>query len=216
MGWHFGGHEEAEEHIKEREQKRSNWVSRLYLPVGATANVTIVDNDLEVDARTGKKPPILYYEHQYYLNGRWGNFFTCSGRGCKMCKNGNRASFVGAYSIIHHDRWEDKQGNVHENEMILLVVKSFGIKELARQSKKRNGLLGAQFEVARTGDKQPNSGGVFEFEGKVETVKYLQETIPIDNITPVDYMKVLAPKSDEEIMKILGAEKAENQDDILF
>jgi hypothetical protein len=223
MSWHFGGQEEAEEYLKEQERKRAeqekqraNWVPRLYLPVGATANITIVDNDLEIDPRTGKKPPILYYEHQYHLNGRWNNFFTCSGRGCKMCKNGNRASFVGAYSAIHHDKWEDKQGTIHENELILVVVKSFGIKELARQSKKRGGLLGAQFEVTRTDSKQPNSGGAFDFEGKVETVNYLQEKVPIGNITPIDYMKVLAPKSDEEIMKILGAEKAENEDDIPF
>jgi hypothetical protein len=140
-------------------------------------------------------------EHQLKIGeGKraWQNWFTCLGRGCPLCEGNNKPYLATAYTVIDHTRWESKTDKkVHENEIRLFVCKSEVAKTLSKAAIKRKGLRGWKVDVSRTTDKSPSTGNSFDWEEKTELTNDLQ---------PIDYMEAFAPKTIEEINKILSGQ----------
>lgn len=134
---------------------------RFFLKKGEEKNITFLDGDL--DAEGFPRVP-LFDEHQLYLNGSWGNHFVCCAETeeCPVCEGGAKPYFVAVYTIIDHSEYE-YNGVVYKNQKKLFAAKRGSYKQLMKIAKKRGGLAGCTFEVARVGDKAPAVGDMFEF-----------------------------------------------------
>ena len=193
----------AGDKAKEAEEQRRNSgkgkTRRHWMRDGSETYLTFVDDD-----------PAVFREHQFKLNGHWRNWFTCiqgiphpetgKPQQCPACARGNKSYFAAAYTVIDHSEWTDRDGNNHKDERRLLVVKDEVYGLLSKQSGKRKGLVGARFEVSRTGDKSPNTGNVWDFEEKVDLGQYGDEA------TPVDYATEFAPLTAEVLAQVIGGQ----------
>lgn len=155
---------EMEKHEKELEvQKEMNkrmW--RFWVADGEEARITFIDGDLLPD---GSIDFFMYYEHNLMLNGKWGNTFVCTKdqEPCPICAENDKASFVGVFTVIDHREFKGKDGKVYKDTVKLFVCKRETIKQLQMLGGKRGGLAGCTFDVARTGDKSPAVGSLFDF-----------------------------------------------------
>lgn len=216
MGWHSSGKDalkKAEKDDKEREDAR-NKVYRLWVPGGAELNATFLD-PLE---HNGIETPFMFDEHNVYLNGHWRNWFTCiegephpetgKPQKCPLCAIGNSSYFAAAFSIVDHSQWESKKTKkVHEHELKVVVCKSQVRKILLKKMKKEKGLRGWLVEISRTDGDSPNTGDVFDFESKFKNDKAFDKYTggAWKKLPEVpDYLKVFAPKTQEELEAILA------------
>jgi hypothetical protein len=80
---------------------------------------------------------------------------------------------VGVFTVIDHRSFTGKDGKVYKDTPKLFVAKKETIKQLQMLGGKRGGLAGCTFDVARTGDKSPSVGSMFDFIEKtpVEDLK---------------------------------------------
>ena len=180
---------------------KKEFAPRFWLKKGESAFITFCDKD-----------PIMIYEHELKINGKWGNNTTCMkniGEECPLCENEHYAPNVAIFTVIDHRKIEGKNGKVYENEKRLYVLKStaWAILEIKKQKLEDKGLnmKGACFEVTRTkGDKSPNVGDVFDYEGHVEDM----------DIDPLDYAKFLAPDAEwcAHMAKKAGKKNSESND----
>jgi hypothetical protein len=188
--------EALDRELESQEERRKNATgSRLYrfwMPAGGEQYVTFVDGEMHPE---GYALPFVFYEHQLKLNGSWKNWFTCPGEGCPLCENGNRPSLVAAYTVIDHNEWTDKKGNVHKDELKLFMAKPSVNKILRKMARKKGGLRGWKVELTRGTSEDPSTGKQFDFEERVE--------LPED-IQPGDYMSLFAPKSKDELAAVHG------------
>lgn len=164
---------------------KRDYAPRFWLKKGESAFITFCDED-----------PILMYEHELKINGKFGNQTTCMkniGEECPLCENGYYAPNVAVFSIIDHREIQGKDNKVYKDEKRLLVAKSTSWAVIELKKKKLEGkgktMKGAMFEVTRTNkDKSPNVGDVFDYE----------EHVPDDfmDLSPLDYEKFLAPDAE--------------------
>ncbi len=217
MSWYKTGYDEREEPVER------DWGPRRYwLKLNTEGSVTIVDDDtkkmvikIEEGGKTQKVRidlPFLYHEHQLYLDGNWFNYFTCRtplDGNCPLCTSGDNPSQVAAYTIVDHNKWKDKQGKDHVDELKLFIFKTSvsTFKILEKASAKRKGLRGVRFDVGRYGDKSCNVGDSFDFDSKND--------IP-DDVVPFNYLDVLAPKTVAELKEVIGATDDEEEEPVAF
>lgn len=187
---------EMEKHEKElltqKELNKKMW--RFWVADGAEARITFVDGDLAPD---GSIDFFTYYEHNLLLNGKWGNTFVCTKdvEPCPLCAENDKASFVGVFTVIDHREFKGKDGKVYRDTPKLFVCKRETIKQLQMLGGKRGGLAGCTFDVARTGDKSPAVGSLFDFieknsvdELKAKYVRKNPETGAVESyFVPADY-----------------------------
>lgn len=186
--------------------KPTKTAQRLWMPRGGEASVTIVDDDTQPfcfkyeGEEHNLMLPVILREHQMKIDGSWRNWFTClksSGKPCPLCFGKHRPYQAAIYTVIDHSEWEDKQGNLHKDELKLLVVKTstpaFGM--LKKESNKRGGLRGCRYDVSRQGEKAATIGDVWQFDAKTE--------LP-DKIQPFNYLEIFAPKSEEDLKMALS------------
>ena len=147
----------------ERERNQRMW--RFWLETGSEAPITFVDGDLLPD---GSLNFFAYHEHTLLLNGTWNNHFVCvrEMEPCPICESGDRAAFVGVFTVIDHRQYKTKKGEVYSDVPRLLVAKADTLKLLSTIAAKRGGLAGARFDVMRIGDKAPSVGSQFDFMEK--------------------------------------------------
>lgn len=175
-----------------REERSKNYINRFWLPAGAETEVTFLDST----AHPGGYPlPFVISEHQLKLNGNWRNWFTCIGEGCPLCEAGDRPYLGAAYTIINHKEWTDKKNNVRKDEVNLLMAKPAVNVMLRNAAARRNGLRGWFVAVTRTTDKSYSTGDSFDFVERRDLG---------DDLQPVDYMSIFAPKSPEDLRAIYG------------
>ncbi len=138
----------------------------------------------------------------------WNNYAT-STPSCPLSSIAKPSS-VAVFSVIDHSSWTSPKGKVYKDLVKLFVVKrsspTWGI--LQKQIEKRGGSLrGCRYSVERVGDKSPSVGNVFEFLEKVDATNLPKA---------VDYGKVLTPKNEFELSKLitlLGGQGAEDNED---
>jgi hypothetical protein len=133
---------------------------RLWIPPGKTNQVVLIDDT-----------PVAIYEHQWRMNGRWTNFYTClQGVDDPVCcaEGGEKTrSYIGYYSIVQCTETVDKKGNKYQFELQLLGAKLKILKKLKRKKEERGSLAFLQFKITREDDKSPSCGDEFEAQSEV-------------------------------------------------
>lgn len=187
------------------EAARENGAFRFFIPKKALNDdfrITFLDGDLTEDGRLDV--PNMY-EHGINHNGRFQQFVCVNHEEpCPMCEAGDKPSLVHLFTIIDHSEYTDKNGNVHKDERRLYAVKKTAMKSLMKLAEKRGGLTGSTFDVSRTGEKEPATGNMFDFQSKA-TKAELKKAYG-DNAEPFDYGEVIIYRTAAELTKLgLGA-----------
>lgn len=202
MSWYNTGDEakkkvdaelERQEAAREAAKKNAGLARRFWMPAGTEAFITFLDGPMHPN---GYPLPFVFNEHTMHLNGHYRNWFTCIGEECPICGNDFKPSVVSAYTVINHGEWTDKKGNVHKDELNILVAKPAVNKMLRAAADKRGGSLRGWYVcVNRTSSESYATGNSFDFLEKRELDEELQ---------PADYLELFAPKPKEELDKIFG------------
>ena len=143
------------------------------------------------------------YEHNLRIDGRWGNMITCSRetQPCQVCSHfpDSRPTWTAYLTAIDTRTFTRKSdGQEVKNRKVLYPAKGSAIPRLEKLLEKHKSLSGLAFKISRLSDADPNCGSDFEYIGKVDLIKKIGE----DALKPIDYMKVLAYPSDEELASI--------------
>ena len=204
------GFEKKKQIDKANKAKREKWVPRFYLKSKAKA-VNTEDRPNEFGFRDDAARVVFLdndgffiHEHSIKIDGKWGNNFTCvkEHRPCPICtEKDDRAGFVGFFTVIDTRKWRKKDGTVSEPGRKLFPAKGDALALLESIRKKKGDLTGLVIDIVRIGDKTPNCGSHFEVAGRISEAKLKARfggKGKEDNIQPFDYMKVLAPPTEEE------------------
>lgn len=184
-------------------------------------SITFVDGALN---EQGFLEPARFYEHDLFLNNKWGNRFVCpqktvphEGHICPLCAQANTYPYLAsAFTIIDHRTFKSKknEGKEYSNTRKLFVAKPGTMELLNQIAVKRGGLAGCRFDVMRIGDKAPNVGTAFDFTDKTDVEvlkkKYTQEiTDPKTNekktvslFVPYVYDEVIKFRTGEELVQM--------------
>lgn len=210
---------EVQAEIRKEEQ---NKMFRFFVKEGAETMVTFIDGAL--DPKEGVLVPPRYYEHNLFLNNKWGNFFVCPqetaphlGEGCPICAGKSPPpSLVSLFTVIDHGEYQSKKdtSKVYKDTRKLFVAKAGTMEILQKIAAKRGGLAGATFDISRTGEKSPSVGTMFDFVKKTPIADlqklYVTESVdPKTNIkmkktyfVPADYEKEIVFRTAEELNKL--------------
>ncbi len=193
-------HKEIAKQDKIMEEKKKNNVYRFWLPEDKETQITFLDGNLNDD---GLIDVTMYYEHQVHMNGNWRNWFVCIGEDepCPICEGGDTASLVGAFTIIDHTPYTDKNGKDHKDEIKLFVAKRDTIKLLQKKATKHEGLAGVKFDVSRTGDKSPNVGSSFDFVDKTPVAQLIKK-YKLQTKGPLNYGEVIIYRNAKELKEL--------------
>lgn len=206
--WGGEGFAGAQEKVKEWNGPRVP--RRWYLPVGESGELTFV-TDL----------PFTYHEHNLKLDGHWRNWFTCLGKGCPMCKAGNEPYLAGAWLVVEHNEWTDKEGNVHVDEPRLFIAKPNVVVKIQRKRddpKHGNGsMIGVRLNAAREGRQSANTGDSFDFvskltEQKIKSTKWWP-TKELGVVDKAKWREWLARKTPDQLREVLAGAAEEGGDD---
>jgi len=172
--------------------RKERAVQRFFLKAGDEAVICFVDSS-----------PFGLYEHNLRIDGKWGNHYTCmkDTQPCPICQHfpDNRPTWTAYFTIIDTRAFTRKSdGQEVKNRKILYPAKGNAIARLEKLLEKNKSLAGLAFKVSRISDTEPNCGSDFELIGKVN----MQKKFGDDSLKPIDYMKVLAYPSDEELSAI--------------
>lgn len=210
------GYESFKEKEKEVEQKmeeaQKNKVFRFWMKGGTDAKVIFLDDD----------PPIIE-EHQIKMNGRYDNFFTCRkilGESCIICDELNDKPYtVGFYTVLDLREYTNKKGEQVKNTIKLFAPKFKALQMIKRYSQKRGGLGLWVCDISRSSAEAFNVGDTFDFEEQTtwDAVKQLNADAEV-----LDYASLLAPKTNDELAKLLktntenNVDIGEDEDDVAF
>jgi hypothetical protein len=184
---------DAELEKQKKRREAGGKVPRIWMKADKNKILTFVDG---MTHPKGYDLPFAFMEHQIKINDDWKNWFTCLGRGCPLCEGNNKPYLARAYTVIDHSEWESKADKkTHKDEIRLFVCKTKVGKILQKAADKKKGLRGWRVDVSRATDESPNTGDTFDWEEKTE--------LPLD-VLPLDYAELFAPKTKEEIVKILS------------
>lgn len=126
-------------------------------------------------------------------------------RPCAVCqKEGKNPIYTAHYTIIDTREFVKKDGAVSKNRKIILNAKGAAIYMIADLKKKYGSLVGVVFDIKRYSKEQPTCGGTFDKVGKLTTAQWEKlakeaKTTVKEIQTPVDYMKVLALPTEDEL-----------------
>lgn len=169
--------------------RKERAVSRFYLKTGEDAIIVFVDSS-----------PFGIYEHNLKIDGKWGNFYTCSKeiQPCPICQQfpENKPTWTAYLTVIDTRSFiRQSDGQEVKNRKILFPAKGTAIAKLEKLLSKYKNLAGLAFKVSRLTDQDPNCGSDFEYLGKVNIIKKFGP----DAVNPIDYMKVLSFPTEEEL-----------------
>jgi len=183
-------------------QKKERGVPRFRLKEGEEALIIFVDDTF-----------FRVWEHNLKIDGNWGHYYTCTKdfKPCPICIDGYRPTYTAYLTIIDTRKFTRADGSEVQNRKILFPAKGSTILRLADLKKKYNSLVGKAFTVKRYSSNDPNCGTDFFYEGDVN----IQNNFGNDAIKPLDYMKILAPPTEEELASIgIGSYIAGSEDDV--
>lgn len=168
--------------------KKEKAVTRFRLQKDSGAKIVFVDSE-----------GFYIWEHNLNVGGKWGNFITCVkdfDSPCDVCLTGKRSTHTAYYTVIDTREFIRQDGTKVKNRKILFPAKGTMIYQLEDMKKRHGSLAGMVFEVKRfSADGEPNCGSVLTKLGKINIKKKFGDGSDV----PVDYVKVLAPASKEEI-----------------
>lgn len=196
-------HKEIEVERKQKEREDKVWVNRFWLRPEQETRIIFLDDD-----------PIVLEEHQMKLNGDWRNWFTCLkmlNQHCVLCDEiKDTPSTVGFYTILDLTEYTNKKGEKVKSSVKLFTPKFKALQLIKRQSQKRGGLELCMFDVYRSSADAFNVGDSFEYIDEEITWEDVKALNPDAKV--FDYAEILAPKTNEEIRKILNKNTQDNLD----
>jgi hypothetical protein len=153
--------------VRQQEERQAASIrpNRIWLKKGSKRDFIFVDDE-----------PFTLNEHNYYADGHWKNWMTCA-QGIYdetvCCDRLGRKSrhWLGYFTVIDCNEWEDQQGNKHKYEMSLYPAKLTALKILESRRTDLGTLAGAMFSIARIGEKSPGCGDDFNFKKIVDLGK---------------------------------------------
>ncbi|MCO5157900.1 MAG: hypothetical protein M9945_14320 [Aquamicrobium sp.] len=206
--------EEAKAEMAKAEAGRA-W--RFMLKDGEEKRVTFLDGNLD---ENGMLTDQRFYQHTLFVNGNWMNFVCTSdvdqSQPCPICARNDkdsRPSLVGVLTVIDHSEHVvqsgPNKGNVIKNQRRLYVMKKGTIKHLQKLAEKRGGLAGCTFDIARTGEKEPNVGNQFDFVEKHESLASIAAELGLkeEDCLPLSYGEEIKYYTPQELIE-LGVGKA--------
>ena len=210
--------------------KRPPRDNRFWLKEGEKSEIVFLD---------GNDDGFRILEHNFEINGRFGNTLTCT-EGfypgvCQLCelakrrgKKGTRST-VSFFTILDLKPWTDSDGNVHAFSRRLLPLKRETMARIKMIREQSSGsLVGTKFVVMRskpmpgadnTKTRIPSVGDIWQPMGKVDLTQFKQKDG--NPVTVMNYEDVLKPKTPEEIKKFVedmdrGAAQAEDAREVPY
>ena len=158
----------------------------------------------------GKDDGFFLFEHNLKLNGKWGNFVTCTKdwKPCPVCEAGHKPTYTAYYTVIDHREFElkngPKAGQKVKNRKLLYPAKGSTMTILAELKKTHKTLIGKTFEVQRLSSEDPNCGRDFSAKGALNDAQWkalaAAAKVPMAEYkADIDYRKVLKPMTEEEL-----------------
>jgi len=211
---------------KEAREARRSIPWRFFLKVGQSTRIVFLDDftkvrvvELPGSGETVNQPtvPFCFNEHNLTVDGDWKNWFTCLAKidpPCPICSEGHYKYYIGFYTVLAE--WQDQDGQTHWSKR-LFGAKIDAIERIRMkqgQYKKDGRLPDGQFQygmfhVSRTGERSVVTGDDLEYiktmpREEVEALlpKPAQGQDPL-TADPYDYMKLFAPKSKEDVEKLM-------------
>lgn len=161
---------DAEKAVTEKRRAEQNKMFRFFLKKKGEGKVLFVDGDL---GPQGYLTPPRFYEHFVNFNGDWVNIVCpqqtnpAADDKCPICEGRDRPSLVSLFTVIDLVPYTTKDGRVIPFTRKLLVAKPTTFELLNKLAVKRQGLVGAIFDVSRINDKAPAVGDVYDFTEKI-------------------------------------------------
>ena len=155
MGLFKKGFEESRKEKARQDEARENMgkkLWRMFIPAPERG-----ETSSEADIHFLTEEPINFREHiiKGFSNGKetYTNY-TCTGKDCPLCDNGDRPTFKGAFLVVDHREFEytDKEGNKKsgKDQVRLLVQGTKVVSQLDRISSKY-GLSNREVTFVRLG-----------------------------------------------------------------
>lgn len=153
--------------------------------------ITFLDGDLDKD---GMLELNSWDEHTVMNEGR-PEQYICTGENepCPLCHDGNKPSFVAAFTIIDHQEYTIKkgtrQGQTVKDERKLYIAKRQTIGKLQKIAAKAEGLRGVQVTVSRSTKDAAQVGDMFILDEKFDDDELMEKYGKGDekNIAPANY-----------------------------
>lgn len=169
MSWLKKGYETVQK--EEARLAQSRGPDRFWLPKTKTKKVVFVDDE----------PACIHEINPVGMDGKYNNWFTSpksdpsypdmeeAMRLIGRTVPNSNPYYVGYYTVIDCDPYQDKKGVTHQYELKLFPAKIGTLKTLRSRSAKFGGLAGKLIDIERTdGDKSPSCGDVFDLDREVD------------------------------------------------
>ena len=143
---------------------------RFWMPAGVKTTLLFLDDE-----------PTSQWEHNFRMNGRWGNFEPClkkaGGDRCPICDSGDKVwpYFVGFFTAINMTPWFSKKDGREINYQRQVFAARMGseakpgiLKKLDRLRQSEGRLRGCVYEVYRSGTKTESCGDDFRLIEKID------------------------------------------------
>lgn len=200
MSWYQKGVDE--ESLKQAEKESSSGQRRLWMPVDSSKRIVFLDDE-----------PFCFYEHNPKINGEYkNNWFTCrkglDKDGCPMCASKIRRYYIGLLTVLDLDGFVSKKdGKTYKNFRQLLPMKIDTLKRFKTIKQRKTSLVGAVYAFARSGERSPTCGDVWDFEEYIDLDKseYWYESKlegKLKKPEPYNYLDMFAPLTAKEMMSI--------------
>lgn len=194
--------------------RKERGTSRFFLKEREEALVTFVGDD----------KGFFIWEHNLKINGKWGNFVTCTKewKPCPVCEAGHKPTYTAYYTVIDHREFELKQGpnagKKIKNRKLLYPAKGSTMTVLSDLKKSIKTVSGKTFLVKRLSSEDPNCGRDFTAKGTLNAAQWkalasAAKQTEAELKSDIEYKKILSPMSDEELAAlgfgstVLGAQE---------
>lgn len=185
---------------------------RFWLPVGKSCTVVFLDDN-----------PFTIYEHQLKIGGNFRNWYSCrlgfdeKDPSCPLCdamrdrRIPNKRNYVGFLTIIDVTGWTGDRGEKIVNTRQLYSMGAETLKRMRVIKQKKTSLVGAMFEITRTGDRSPGCGDMWDFVKVVDPFKdekfFYHSRIENKLIAndPCNYREMLSPVSSADMRKLVSS-----------
>lgn len=194
--------------------RKERGTSRFFLKAGEEATITFVGDD----------KGFFVWEHNLKVNGKWGNFVTCTQdwKPCPVCEAGHKPTYTAYYTIIDHREFTLKNGpsagKTVKNRKVLYPAKGSAMIVLSDLKKNLKSISGRTFTVKRLSGEDPNCGRDFTTKGQLSPAQWkalaaAAKVTEAELKDDIKYKIVLKPMSDEELAalgfgsSVLGAQE---------
>lgn len=153
---------------------------------------------------------ISYYEHYIVEGNNWKDAIreVCIGESaCPLCANNVKRNQVWLITVVDTSQWVDKQGAIHKNEKKIIKLNNENALIFKSMKKQYGGLRGKRFQILRAKKEDSNIGSSFSpmmKDGKMICYDLDAQAAQGKDVSPLDYKKWLAPKSVDELKKLVA------------